>query len=261
MKLGKHFLTDTSFADKIIDSLQLKENDTVLEIGGGKGILTERIVDKVKKLYVVELDKNLYNLLLTKLARYKNIEIINADFLKLNLVEDLNLNENIKIVGNIPYSITSKILEKIYNSSNIWTLCVLTLQKEVAQKLTAQVSSSYFSKLTLITNFYTNVEYLFDIKKEYFYPVPKVDSAVVRFTPNSEFSNFLNKDKFLKFIDISFKHKRKFLLNSLNLELKVDKNLIKKIFENLDIKTDLRPHQVSLNTYIKLFENLSTFIK
>lgn len=260
MKLGKHFLTDISVANKIVESLELNRNDIVLEIGGGKGILTERIVDKVKKLYVVELDSYLYNLLITKLRQYQNIEVINADFLKLNLQDFCLNNIKLKIVGNIPYSITSKILEKIY-SSDSWEICILMLQKEVGQKLTANAGEPNFSKLTLITNFYTNINLLFEVPKDNFYPKPSVDSVVVEFIPNKEFINFTNKDKLLKLIEIAFKHKRKTLLNSLNLELKIGKEVLKKIFENLNIKLDIRPHQIGLNEYIKILENTVNFIK
>ncbi len=261
MKLGQHFLINTHIADKIVENLNFTYSDIVLEIGGGKGILTERIVNKVKKLYVVELDSKLYNLLITRLGHYKNIEIINADFLKFNLKDFcLYNNTKLKIVGNIPYSITSKVLEKIYTSDS-WEMCILMLQKEVAQKLTANVGESYFSKLTLMTNFYTNIKLLFEVPKENFFPKPSVDSAVVKFVPTEAMFYFENKDKLLKLIDISFKHKRKTLINSLNLELKIDKRTLQKIFENLGIKFNIRPHQIGLNDYIKILEKTIDFIK
>ncbi|MCS7227566.1 MAG: 16S rRNA (adenine(1518)-N(6)/adenine(1519)-N(6))-dimethyltransferase RsmA [Endomicrobia bacterium] len=260
MKLGQHFLTDISVANKIVSELNLSSKDTVLEIGAGKGILSKLIVDKVKKLYLVELDKRLCNLLINKLDKYKNVEIINQDFLQLDLNKFADYN--LKIVGNIPYSITSSILNKIFLTANtVWCVCVLMLQKEVAAKLTAKQSSCFFSKLTLITNFYTKVKPLFDVPKECFSPQPKVTSTVVKFLPNTEFTDFKEKDKLLKLIDMMFTHKRKTIVNSMSMQLKIDKNLLQKIVVNSGLNIQARPHQLQLYDYIKLVEKLGDFIK
>lgn len=257
MKLGKHFLINEEVADKIVESLNLQKDDVVVEIGGGRGILSERIAPKVKKFFVIELDKSLYNLLIYKLSKYTNTEIIHANFLEVNLE---SFSDKLKVVGNIPYSITSKILSKIYEENN-WSCCVLMLQKEVAEKLVAQPTTNRFSKLTLINNFYTKTELLFYVKHDCFLPQPKVDSAVVRFVPNNIYKNFENKEKLFKLIDAVFKYKRKTLINSLSFALKKNKKLLQEILENLDIKLTTRPQDVGLDTYIKLLEKISSFIK
>lgn len=261
MRLGQHFLIDDTVAEKIVSALELNYNDTVLEIGAGKGMLSKKIVGKVKKLYLVELDNKLCNLLLNKLYGCQNFEIINEDFLKLDLTKFVSQENKLKIVGNIPYSITSAILHKIYAvADSVWKVCVLMLQKEVAEKLVAQPNTSSFSKLTLITNFYTKTEFLFEVSKESFTPKPKVTSAVVRFFPNYEFVNYKLKDTLLKLIDFSFQHKRKTVLNSISMCLKIDKSLIKKLVENSGINLDCRAHQLGLDDYIKLTEKLSKII-
>ncbi len=258
MDLGQHFLLDRSIVNKIVSSLKLNSNDVVLEIGGGKGIITEDIVEKVKKLYVIEIDERLVNLLKNKFVKYNNVEIIKGNFLDFDFKKFFD--KKIKIVGNIPYSITSDILEKIFFTIDKWSLCVLMLQKEVVQKLTAKPKETFFSKLTLIANFYTEIKFVCDVKKEKFFPQPKVNSAVVKFLPREEFLNFKYIDIFLKIVELAFKHKRKILLNSLDLELKIDKEEIKKILLNSNIKLDQRPQETSLEQYIKISEKLSGFI-
>lgn len=256
--LGQYFLIDHEVAERIVESIEPSEVDVVLEIGAGKGVLTELLVDKVKKLLVVEIDKNLCNFLTEKFKNKNNIEILNTDFLKINF-NNFGFN-NLKIIGNIPYSITSKILYKLYEGNNFWQVCVLMLQYEVGRKLTAKPSTSEFSQLTLVTDFYTKVNLLFKVDRNCFVPQPKVDSCVVKFVPNKEFLDFKHKDKLFWLISSVFKHKRKTLINSLNYELGVEKQMLKKIVVNLGIKLDARPQDLGLVQYIKLLENLSEFI-
>lgn len=258
MDLGQHFLINKNIIDKIVDALDLSKQDIVLEIGGGKGALTEKIVDKVKKIYVVEISTNLANFLKEKFCSYSNLEVINLDFLKLDL--ERFSTQNFKIVGNIPYSITSEILHKIFVSNYLWKICVIMLQKEVAEKVLADVGSKFFCKLTLISNFYSKVEKVCDVSRRNFYPQPKVNSAVLKFLPNLEFSDFKYKELMLKIIDLSFKHKRKTLLNSLCLELNLEKNLLNKILIDLGIKSDSRPNEVDIYKYKKITEKLSKFM-
>ncbi|MCS7151259.1 MAG: 16S rRNA (adenine(1518)-N(6)/adenine(1519)-N(6))-dimethyltransferase RsmA [Endomicrobia bacterium] len=258
--LGQHFLVDEDTSKKIVDSLELTLDDTIVEIGGGKGALTKKIVQNVKKLYVVEIDKNLCNFLQQKFKEFGNIEIINDDFLNVNL-SDFFKGEKLKVVGNIPYSITSKILKKLYEDINFWKMCVLMLQYEVGQKLLATPTSKKFSQLTLLTNFYTKAELLFKVDKNYFVPQPQVDSCVVKFLPNEQFVEYLYKDELFRLISCVFKHKRKTLINSLNSELKIQKDIIKNIVSNLGIKPTARPQDISLQNYIKLVEKLSKYTK
>jgi len=260
MFLGQHFLVNTKVADRIVESLELNNKDIVLEIGPGKGTLTERIIDKVEKLIVVEIDENLCKFLKNKFNTKKNIEIIHADFLKYD-ISKIKTERKIKIVGNIPYAITSEILEKIFLLAfNYWQLCVLMVQKEVAEKIVAKPKEKMFSKLTLKTNFYTKTKLLFNVSNECFVPQPKVNSAVVKFLPNNEFVNFKHQQLLLKILDIVFTYKRKFLINSLNLGLNLNKEEIKKIVVNSGIKPEERAEDVDIYRYIKLVEKLSCFV-
>lgn len=258
MRLGQHFLINENISYKIIDGLELSLDDTVLEIGGGKGILTEKLIDKVKKLYVVEIDKNLASFLKEKFKMCNNIEVINEDFLKLDL--DKFRGRSFKIVGNIPYSITTKILNKLFLSNKIWKICVIMLQKEVAYKLLAKVGSKFFCKLTLFANFYTKINKICDVKKEDFQPQPKVDSTVLKFLPNLEFSDYEYENLMLKVINLAFKHKRKKLINSLSLGTNLEKKLIEKLLVDSGINITQRPNEVDIYKFKKITEKLATFI-
>jgi len=258
MDLGQHFLVNQKIAEKVVDSLELKEKDVVLEIGGGRGVLSEKIARKVKKFYIIEIDKNLVDVLKNKFGSFNNVEIINEDFLKFDLDK---LESNFKIVGNIPYSITSSILGKIFHSVNKWQICVLMLQKEVAKKLLAKPKDTFFSKLTLIANFYTKINFICDVYKEFFEPKPKVHSAVVKFLPNYEFLNFEYKNELFEIITVVFAHKRKTLLNSLHLGFKIDKNILEEVLVNSRVKISSRPQELSIGEYIKITEKLSKIIK
>jgi len=258
MDLGQHFLVNQKVAEKIVESLELKEKDVVLEIGGGKGILSEKIAGRVKKFYIIEIDKNLVNILKRKFDILNNVEIINEDFLKFDLNE---LEDNFKIVGNIPYSITSSILEKIFHLVNKWQVCVLMLQKEVARKLLAKPKDTFFSKLTLIANFYTKIKFVCDVSKEFFSPQPKVDSAIVKFLPNYEFLNFEYKNELFEIIKIAFSHRRKTFLNSLYLGLKIDKKILEEVLVNSEGKINARPQDLNIEEYIKIAEKLSKIDK
>ncbi|MEN3014210.1 MAG: 16S rRNA (adenine(1518)-N(6)/adenine(1519)-N(6))-dimethyltransferase RsmA [Endomicrobiia bacterium] len=258
MDFGQHFLVNKKIVQKIIEALELSYEDTVLEIGGGKGALTEAFIGKVKKIYVVEIDKNLVDFLVKKFALRKDIEILNLNFLDLNL--ETIKEKNLKIVGNIPYSITSEILHKILPLNNLWKICVIMVQKEVAYKILAKPKSKFFGKLTLIVNFYSNVEKICEVAKDNFYPKPKVDSTVLKFLPNFEFLEYNSKQLIMKIIDMAFIHKRKTLLNSLSLELNLEKNLIKKLLLDSGIKPTQRPNEVDIYGYKKITEKLRNLI-
>jgi len=264
MLLGQHFLVNQKIANRIVENLQLNNSDIVLEIGPGKGIITERIVDKVAKLILVEIDKNLCNFLMNKFKISKNVEIVNTNFLQYDLTK-LSFGRKIKIVGNIPYAITSEILSKLYSVAfSCWELCILMVQKEVAEKLIAKPKDKMFSKLTLKTNFYTIPKLLFKVDKSYFKPQPKVTSAVVKLIPNNNFINYPYEHLLLKILDTVFTYKRKYLVNSLILGLNLDKNLnkeeIEKLVINSGIKLNERAEDVDISKYTKLVEKLSFFI-
>ncbi|MFQ3674986.1 MAG: 16S rRNA (adenine(1518)-N(6)/adenine(1519)-N(6))-dimethyltransferase RsmA [Endomicrobiia bacterium] len=256
-KFDQNFLVDKNVVEKIIFSGDFSSDDIVLEIGPGRGVLTEKIAPKVGKLFVVEIDSRLTKYLHEKFVNYNNVEIINQDFLKfaLNSVS-LPAGKKLKIIGNIPYSITTPIIEKIFEYS-MWEMAVIMMQKEVAQRILAVPGSKSFSRLTLWTNFYSKTEPLFEVKKTCFRPVPEVDSFVVKFYPNDEYKNFKYKEELFKIIALIFSQRRKTILNSLSNALKLDKELVKNYIIKSGINIDSRPETIHLVEFMKLVENIS----
>ena len=220
-RFDQNFLVDKSVLEKIVVACNLLPDDIVLEIGPGRGVLTEKIIFKVGKLVVVEIDQKLAKSLQEKFINYKNIEIINQDFLDFDLNSVYLPNgKKLKIIGNIPYSITTPIIEKIFTYSN-WEMAIIMMQKEVAKRILAVPGKKSFSRLTLWTNFYSKTEPLFEVKKICFRPVPEVDSFVVKFYPNYEYKNFEHKHILFKIIALIFSQRRKTILNSLSNGLTV----------------------------------------
>jgi 16S rRNA (adenine1518-N6/adenine1519-N6)-dimethyltransferase len=230
-KLGQNFLKNKKFLKLIANKLNIKPNDIIVEIGGGHGELTQFLIN-AKRVFVFEIDKKLYKILKQKFQNYKNIKIINKNFLKVNLSVFKN---NFKLVGNIPYSITGLIFRKIFNIKNHPQLFILTLQKDVGEKI---LSKNNF--LSHWINIWGKVNKISIIKRNYFYPQPKVDSIILEI-------KFFNKplvnypEKFVKFLKNIFKFPNKKLKNNINLP------------ENFKHLENYRPHQLSFDDILNLY--------
>ncbi len=252
--LGQNFLIDKNILEKISGLVKI-ENKSILEVGPGTGNLTSYIFNqKPKKIYVIEKD----NLLATNLKeKFKNkINVINDDILKID--ETLLSKENLTVFGNLPYNISTEILNKwIINIKNhFWfESLVLMFQKEVADRVVAKVNTSEYGRLSVITNWKLNVEKICDIKPESFYPRPKVNSSLLFFTPKEKFCNIKNSKNLEKVTRIFFSHRRKMLKKPFNQLFNGDK----KILDKLKIDLKLRPQNLDFDTYYQLakeFENL-----
>lgn len=185
-RLGQNFLRDDILANKMIDALEISENDTIIEIGPGPGALTQKIVDKISKftnsnLIAVEIDSRFSSDLKEKYANNRRVEIVEKNILDwLPLFENNDLAKNIKIIGSLPYYITSPILHKITKMSKHPDLAVLLMQKEVGEKVTAEKPDSNY--MAAFINSFFQTQYLFTIPNDKFYPTPKVDGGVVKLT-------------------------------------------------------------------------------
>ena len=252
-RLGQNFLVDKNIAKKIIKSADVSVSDTVIEIGPGKGILTEELLQKTKKIIAVEIDKKLSEELIEKYKNQKNIKIINTDFLKYNPPKKLKL----KFVANLPYYISSAIIEKILHLNN-WDTAVFMLQKEVACRLKATSGFDDYGVLSIACQIFCSVEKMFNVPGTCFNPKPEVTSTVVKL---KRLKNPLIKKndekKFFKIVKSAFLHRRKTLLNSLFLELQIDKKTLEKKILQAGISPLCRAETVSINDFIKLAEILS----
>jgi 16S rRNA (adenine1518-N6/adenine1519-N6)-dimethyltransferase len=254
-QLGQHFLVNKEVLSKIAEQLQLESQDTVLEIGPGLGFLSELLVSQCEKVTAVELDPYCINEL-EKLS-LPNLEIIKGDFLQ----TDLNkiINRPIKIVGNIPYNITTPILSKLLGEigePRDWLhqikSIVLTVQRELANRLVAQPGKKDYSQITLLMNYYGTAKMLFTVGPENFSPPPQVHSAVVQFTPHDKILVVCNNHKLLRrVIKLGFASRRKMLKNTLRL-LGIDDNKLGKIFKELNFDPQVRAESLSLQQFANL---------
>ncbi|MDW2933629.1 16S rRNA (adenine(1518)-N(6)/adenine(1519)-N(6))-dimethyltransferase RsmA [Mesomycoplasma ovipneumoniae] len=241
--LGQNFLKDEKIAQKIVDSIDLADKNLV-EIGPGTGFLTKYLVQKAKFLTCYEIDKNLIPLLENKFKN-KNIKIINEDF----LLSDLNFSEKQTVIGNLPYCITSKILFKIFDNFEKFDEILIMVQNEVADRIIATPGTASYSKLSLACQYVAEVKKFFVVPPSSFFPVPKVDSAIVYFSIRKN----LNSEKvaqFFKFTKLCFQFKRKTLYNNLKNSLSQDE--IEKIFNFFNFDQKIRPQEINVETYARI---------
>ena len=246
--LGQNFLIDKNIIKKIVETEHINSHDFILEVGPGTGNLTEFILKKnPKKIFVIEKDKNLIEVLKKK---FKNqIIIIENDILRIS--ENEISDHQLIVFGNLPYNISTKILTKWIVSTNkkYWfKSLVLMFQKEVANRIIAKVNSANYGRLSIISNWKLKVEKIMDISSSCFYPKPKVESTLLKFTPKAKYFS-INYSKNLEMITrIFFNQRRKKIKNSFK---KIFKNY-RSVSEKLDIDLNLRPQNISSEMYYKI---------
>lgn len=243
-KWGQNFLTDSNLLDRIVRTVEPQENDNFLEIGPGDGSLTELIFPKVKKMVVVEIDPLLIKHLSIR-SDLDGLHIIHGDIL-LQDIEDLPIEEPVRIVGNIPYNITSSIIFWLIEQLDFWDDAFIMMQKEVAQRLTANIGTKEYSRISVVVGAYLDMEMCFKIPPDVFIPKPKVESAIIRFTKKS--SPIVADNQYVKFnkiVKMAFSKRRKMLRNSLN-----DFDIPLSIQEEIDFTR--RPETLSIEEFAKL---------
>ena len=213
-KWGQNFLIDPNIVKKIYRTIGPIDSDNILEIGPGEGVLTKIILPEVKKMVSIEIDPVLVNKL-NNSRRLKKLKVVNKDILKTNIY-DLDIDNPVRVIGNIPYNITSQIIFWLIEQLDYWSDAFIMVQKEVAHRLIAKVGTKEYSRLTVVVGAYLDVDYCFTIPPTVFIPKPKVDSAFIRFTKKR---NALIEDhkyiRFNKLVRTAFNQRRKMLRNSL----------------------------------------------
>ena len=251
-KFGQNFLTDKNILSKIVEAVGLCGDDIILEVGPGKGVLTKELVKKAKRVIAVELDKYLYGQLKSELEPCQNLELVNADILEFDSAEALKKSQSkIKIVGNIPYSITTPILEYIFENIDLVASAYLMVQKEFALRLVAEPNTKDYSSISCFTNFHVEPKLLFKVKRTCFIPQPQVDSCFVRLLPRQPgFWPVKDKEFLFKVIRTAFNQRRKNILNSLSSLS--DKDVVSGVLAELNLDAKLRPENLSLDDYIRI---------
>ncbi|MFA5961425.1 MAG: 16S rRNA (adenine(1518)-N(6)/adenine(1519)-N(6))-dimethyltransferase RsmA [Parcubacteria group bacterium] len=277
-RLGQNFLRDKEVLDKIIKSANLTADDLVIEVGPGEGALSTELARRVGKLIMVEKDShlaentarnfqfsifNFQSISNDLILNFKNkSSLIVGDILEINLPEMLKQNNftNYKVVANIPYYITSPIIRLFLETAYPPKEMLLMVQKEVAERICAKAGK--MSILALSVQYYTDAELLFAVPKTAFFPVPEVDSAVIRLTrikkpsyakaPTGEARNKEEIKKFFRIVKAGFSAKRKTLANNLSASLKLEKALVEEKLKSLRILPSQRAQELSLENWKKL---------
>ena len=268
-KLGQHFLGDDSAARRIVDALGDTSQSTVLEIGPGRGMLTALLAKRTRRLIAIELDRVLAAQLRMKFALYPNVEIIEGDVLAIDFGTLfgpkpgssrpglVHTPEAVRVVGNLPYYITSDILLHLFSFHQSFDTLVIMVQKEVADRLSAAPGSRDYGLLSATAQLYAKVEKLFTLPPGAFAPPPKVHSSVVRLTMSPKLDTLgVPEEEFVKFLKLSFGQKRKTLWN--NLKLQYGEKSLRAALQEAGVKPAVRAEALPLEKKAAIFRALAS---
>lgn len=249
-RLGQNFLINRQALKKIIEAAELQPTDTVLEVGPGPGILTLELAKRIRLVIAVEKDVKMVEILKETTKEFKNVKIIQGDILKFK-IENLKL-KTYKVVANLPYYIVSPVIRKFLEAKNPPKQMVLMIQKEVAQRICAQPPK--MNLLAASVRFYAKPEIQGYVKKQSFWPRPKVDAAILRIAPLINTAQKpVNADLFFKIVKAGFSQPRKQLVNNLSKSLKLNKEKIRSWL----LKNNIRPEQRAETLTNKDWKNLT----
>lgn len=252
-KFGQNFLQDNKIIDKIVSSEELTYDDLVIEIGPGAGSLTKKLIQKTNVL-AYEIDMDL-KIALEDLKLSGHLEIIWDDFLNRDVLNDLSDKEykNLYVIANLPYYITTPIINKVIEENLPLKSMIVMVQKEVGERFSALPGNKDYGSITVFLNYHFNIKKLFDVSKNCFYPKPNVESAVIKFTPKIDKLKVNNEKLFLTLVKDSFKHKRKTLKNNLT---DYDLNKISLILEKYGFDLSVRAESLPLEIFVEIANNL-----
>lgn len=266
-RLGQNFLTDPSIADRIVGAANLSAEDQVVEIGPGKGVLTKRMAALAKRVVAVELDEQLKEV--QDFSGCTNIEVVWGDFLKIDW-KTLPLEPGpVKVVANIPYYITSPIIQKLLQADEIETIpldqvhplaesIVIMIQKEVADRILADPGSKEYGSLSIFCQYAARIERVLKVPAGAFFPPPKVDSAVIRLSPRTEPPvEVKNPQTFFRLVRAAFSQRRKTLSNCL-LANGFEREAFERAANEVGIDLKRRGETLSIKEYAALANRLET---
>ncbi|MDQ3132186.1 MAG: 16S rRNA (adenine(1518)-N(6)/adenine(1519)-N(6))-dimethyltransferase RsmA [Acidobacteriota bacterium] len=214
---GQNFLVDGNYIDKIISALDPQAGETIIEIGAGRGALTEKLIESGANVIAIELERDMIAVLHEQFSGKENFQLVESDALKIDfheLVKLENQKSKIKLVANLPYYLSTAILQKLIGQRDVFSEMILMFQREVVERMTAQVGNSERGFLSVLVQAYLETQILFDVPPSAFRPSPKVNSAVVRLKPKAD-SDIKNESLFRELISAAFLQKRKTIFNNL----------------------------------------------
>ena len=266
-KFGQNFLINTSILEEIIDAAEITKDDFVLEIGPGIGTMTQYLCEAAREVVAVEIDTNLIPILGDTLSAYDNVEVMNADILKVDiakLADERNGGKPIKVVANLPYYITTPIIMGLFESHVPIDSITIMVQKEVADRMQEGPGSKEYGALSLAVQYYAKPEIVVNVPPSCFMPQPKVGSAVIRLTRHENPPVDVDNEKLMfQVIRASFNQRRKTLANGLNNfgSFSLGKEEIQKSIEELGVPVNIRGEALSLEQFAKLSNIINAKMK
>ncbi|CAD0229174.1 16S rRNA (adenine(1518)-N(6)/adenine(1519)-N(6))-dimethyltransferase RsmA [Planktothrix agardhii] len=258
-QFAQHWLRSEKALNKIVKSALLSPSDCLLEIGPGTGILTTQLLSVARSVVAVEIDRDLSQNLVKRFGNRDNFLLLEGDILTLDIDGQLqgfpNFQNPNKVVANIPYNITGPIVEQLLGTisepnPHPYQLIVLLVQKEVAQRITANAGSKTFGALSVRVQYLANCEYICDVPAKAFYPAPKVDSAVLRLCPRAIAHPATNPQYLETLLKLGFSSKRKMLRN--NLQSVISRDQLTQLLEQLEINPQVRAEDLSVEQWVNL---------
>lgn len=255
--LGQNFLVDKNFVDKIVDAADVS-GENVIEIGPGIGTITYEMAKVAKKVVAIEIDDSLIPIIEENMAEFDNFDLIHEDILKADLekiVAEEFAGESFKVVSNLPYYITTPIIEKLVTSNLPCTDMTIMVQKEVADRMLATEKDKEYSSLSVFVKYYSDAKKVTNVPKSVFMPQPKIDSTVLKLELR-KYTDEVDENKLFALIHAGFNKRRKTILNSLSDAVEKDK--LRLAFKKLGIKDNLRAENLSLDDFINLAKIIET---
>ena len=253
--LGQHFLIDGKSIQAIVDAARIDTDDLVIEIGPGRGALTEFLVRRGAQVVAIEIDNDLSNSLRKQYAMYSNFSLIAKDVQLVDikqLVGDAGFSRAI-LIGNLPYHITGLLIRQILEAREVLRRAVIMVQREVAHRMTATPGKKDYGVLTTVTQTNSVPELLFDLPPSYFEPPPKVHSSVLRLGfEGAPLYSVADQVLFLKVVHAGFQQRRKMLRNTLPTLVDGDEILLNEILAEADVDASLRPEAVSVDQFERI---------
>lgn len=260
--LGQNFLINEGVYKKIVAALEIKKSDTIVEVGPGLGTLTGYLAESGIKIVAIEKDREFDAYLKKKFSDRKNVKIIEGDILKFNPRNYELQTTNYKLVGNIPYYLTSHLIRTVFEEWPRPERIVLMLQKEVAQRIVAKPPD--MSLLAVSVQYYSKPEIISRVSRHSFYPAPEVDSAIIKLVSSEQFTAYsdnaenckLKTVNFFKVVRAGFAGKRKQLINNLSRDLKISKQEIQQKLSVADINPQRRAETLTIEEWQKITNSL-----
>lgn len=254
-KFGQNFLHDENILNKIATATDIN-NGNIIEIGPGLGFLTKKLAPKAKKMISYEIDIEMVEYLNENFKEYQNLKIVNKDFLKVDLQQEIAKefnNEQVILIANLPYYITTAILTKILEETDKVDTMIVMMQKEVALRITGKPSTKDYNSLSVLIQYFTEAKLLFNVSPNCFYPAPEVESSVIEVKRKEKITNpAINLEFFLKFNRNIFAQRRKTLMNNLQNSYKIEKQIFIDALNELQLPLTVRAENLTVDQIVNL---------